>query len=286
MQLQMKRTQLRIDWLMLLFPIIAAALGQGRETALLLLSLTAHESAHFLAARAANISFHSIRLTPFGGMSQIDNPYSVSAPRLCAVSAAGPAANLMLILLSASLCHWQILRPATASQLIHINALLMLFNLLPALPLDGGRILYALLSLVLPRRRAVEIGILLGRILAMLLLVFAIWGCIRRGTLNLSPVFAALFLVVSAEDERRALTDSRLRTLIDGMRPLKEPKEARIIAIDSSTPPETVLRTATPGRVTLFAVFENGCFSKIIDDHTVLERLIAHTHDDSIKKSQ
>lgn len=286
MQLQMKHTQLRIDWLMLLFPIIAAALGQGREAALLFLSLTAHEGAHLLAARTLNVSFRSLRLTPFGGMSQIDNPYSISAPRLCIVSAAGPAANLLLILLCASFCHWRLMHISTASQLIHINAMLMLFNLLPALPLDGGRMLYALLSLIIPRRRAVEIGVLLGRILAMALLALAVWGCIRRGRLNLSPIFAALFLIVSAEDERRALTDSRLRILVNSLRPLKEPTAAQIIAIDASAPPETALRSTNPDRVTLFAVFEHGYFSKLVDDRTLLEQIIAPSNDNSLKKSQ
>lgn len=282
MQLQTKRTQLRIDWLMLLFPIIAAALGQGQETALLFLSLAAHETAHFLAARALNVSFHSLRLTPFGGMSQIDNPYSISALRLCAVSSAGPAANLLLMLISAALCHWRFLHIETASQMIHINALLMLFNLLPALPLDGGRMLYALLSTFMTRRRAMEIGVFLGRVLAAALLALTVWGCVRRGTLNLSPIFAALFLIISAEDERRALTDSRIRTLVDSLRPLSEPVEASIIAIDASFPPESALRTVIPGRMTLFALFEDGRFVKLIDDRTLLTRIL----DADDKKSQ
>ena len=193
MQLNTKHTKLHIDWLMLLFPLIAAALGQGKETVLLLLSLSAHEAAHFLAARALNISFHSLRLTPFGGMSQIDNPYSVTPLRLCIVSAAGPAANFLFMLVSASLCHWRILSYETASQLIHINAMLMLFNLLPALPLDGGRVLCALLSTIIPRRRAVEAGIFIGRLLAAALILLVAFGCIQRKVLNLSPIFAAIF---------------------------------------------------------------------------------------------
>lgn len=286
MQIRLKHSQLKIDWLMLLFPIISIALGNGRETALLMLSLCGHEAAHFLAARALKVSFHSLRLTPFGGMSQIENPYAISAARLCAVSAAGPAVNLLVLLLSAALCHWHAMSLETTSQLIHINALLMLFNLLPALPLDGGRILYALLSLVMPRRRAVEIGIFLGRTLAVILLALTLWGCAFRGTLNLSPVFAALFLIVSAQDERRALTDSRVQTLIDSLRPLDEPLPAGIVAIDATASPETALRAACPGRVTLFAIFEEGRFARLVDDRTLLARIIDVPNAPSDKKDQ
>jgi len=283
MQLRIKRTQLHIDWLMLLFPIIAAALGQKRQTMLLFLSLTAHEAAHFLAAHAMKVSFHSLRLTPFGGMSQIENPYSISALQLSIVSAAGPVADLLLILLTASLAYWHYIDFHIAKELIHINTLLMLFNLLPALPLDGGRILYALLSPIITRRRAMQTGILLGRVLAGMLIVFAFWGLIQQGTLNLSPVFAALFLIVSAEDERRALTDSRLHTLLNSLAPLRKPTKAQIIAIDAATPPEAALQTASPNQITLFAVFDNGRFLQFIDDRTLLVRII-HDSDKKIDK--
>ena len=168
MQLHLKNIRLQIDWLAVLFPCIAAALGEGRMAALLTLSLLAHEAAHLSAARWMHVPIRALRLTPVGGLAQIGNPYIVSAPQLIAVSIAGPAANLALILLSAAFCHWQLFSAALSAELIGINSLLMLFNLLPALPLDGGRILYALLSLILPRRRAVEIGIFIGRILAAL----------------------------------------------------------------------------------------------------------------------
>ena len=282
MQLSTKRTQLRIDWLMLLFPLLAAALGHGKETALLFLSLAVHETAHFLAARMLNLSFHTLRLTPFGGMAQIDNPYSITPLRLCIVSAAGPAANFLLILFCASFCHWQLLGFETASQLIHINAMLMLFNLLPALPLDGGRILYALLSLIMPRRRAVEGGILLGRILAAVLIALAIFGCIRRNTLNLSPVFAAVFLIVSASDERSALTDSRLHTFAERLKPIRTPTEAQIVAISTTTPAETVLRSVTSDKITFFAIFDHDVFIQFLDDRTYIHRLLQS----SDKKSQ
>lgn len=274
MHLHLKNIRLQIDWLAVLFPCIAAALGEGRMAALLTLSLLAHEAAHLSAARWMHVPIRALRLTPFGGLAQIGNPYIVSAPKLIAMSIAGPAANLALILLSAAFCHWQLFSAALSAELIGINSLLMLFNLLPALPLDGGRILYALLSLILPRRRAVEIGIFIGRILAALLIAVAVWGCFARGHLNLSPLFAALFLLASAPDERRALTDSQLRTLVESIRPIREPTPAALLAIDESTSPEEALRAARPDRVTLYAVFDNNRLARIIDDRTLLDRIL------------
>ncbi len=280
----MKNLSVRIDWLMLLFPIVAAALGEGRSMALLLGSLTIHECAHILAAKALRVSIRSLRMTPFGAMAQIENPYSMPTGRLLAVSAAGPCANLFALLTAASLCHWRWLDPFLGAELIGLNATLMLFNLLPALPLDGGRMLYALLCAKLPRRKAAEIGILAGKILACILLAIPIAGAVRYGKLNLSPIFAALFLLTAAQDERRALTDSRLRSLLGDLRPLEEPRRAEIVAIGPQTTPEAALNAAAPDRVTLYAVFSQDHLTQLIDERTLLDRIAANPVEENAEK--
>lgn len=279
MQLRLKNTRIHLDLPMLLFPVIAAMLGEGEMAAVLISSLAAHEAAHLAMARAVGASIRTLRLTPFGGLAQLDNPYAISAPRLCAVAAAGPLANLMILLTAGALCQWEVLSPELALRLIQINAMLMLFNLLPALPLDGGRILYALLSTRLPRPRAVEAGILLGRILAGALILLSIWGFVRRRSLNLSPLFAALFILISAQDERRALSDSRVQGLLDRLRPLEEPCLAALVAIDVGASPEAALRALRPGEVTLFALYQEGRFSRLVDDRTLLEKLLQEDGD-------
>lgn len=288
MEIRLNRFNLRIDWLMLLFPCIAAALGEGRRTMMLMLSLFAHESAHLLAARAMHVRINHLRLTPFGAMARIDNPYSISAMRLFAVSAAGPVANLLVLLITAALCHWRLLDSLDGAELLQINLMLMLFNLLPALPLDGGRMLYAILTKIMPRHRAAELGILFGRILAAALLLMPVIAFAAHSHLNLSPIFAALFLLTSAQDERRALTDSRVRTLMDCMRPLDEPLPVSMVAISAQTPAEIALKAALPDRATLFAVYDQGRFSRFIDDRTILNRMINDTKEknvDSFKKT-
>lgn len=285
MQITLGRMRLRIDLLMLLAPCIAVFLGEGRITAILFLSLIVHECAHLIAARILHIPVHTLRLTPFGAMAQIMNPYAIQPARLFAVSSAGPLGSLLMILLSAALCHWHILDPLTAADLIQINTLLMLFNLIPALPLDGGRMLYAALAAFLPRRLAAETGIWSGRALAAILIGSALYGFMRHHILNLSTLICALFLIASANDERSALTDSKVRTLIDSLRPLREPLPVSIVAIDSQIDPEIALRAAIPGRITLFALFDRGCFTGFRDESTLLHSIL-YTASEANKKSQ
>ena len=138
--------------------------------------------------------------------------------------------------------------------------------------------LFALLSTILSRERALTIGVWSGRILAMLLILTAIWGTISRHRLNLSPLFAAVFLLASAPDERRALLDSRVQTLINSLRPLGAPVPAQIVAIDAAASPSDALSAARPDRVTLFAVYQDGRLKHLTDERTLLTRLSQTNH--------
>lgn len=277
MRIRLRSLTLRIDWLMLLFPVMAMLLDCGRQTALLFLSLSLHEFAHWLAAGMLHVRMTSIRLTPFGGLAQLENPYSISASQLCAISAAGPAINCLIVLIATFMMQWTPFPGTLWLDLIAINALLMLFNLLPALPLDGGRILYAVLSRFLSSGTALGICIWSGRILAIFLCWLALAGLILYGKLNLSFLFAAVFILTSSSDERRALSDSKLHTLINAVRPITGPIPADVIAINAACTPQTALRAARPGRVTLFAIYENGRLREITDDRTLLQKLLSET---------
>lgn len=274
MQIQLRKTTLKIDILTFLFAAIGWIWAGGREVTVLAASLSIHELAHLAAAKVLCIDVGQIRLTPFGGMARIDNPYVIPPMRLFAMAAAGPLANLILIMVIASLNSWLGLHATTAALLIRINATLMLFNLVPVLPLDGGRMLYAVLSLIMPRAKAVNAAIWLGRLFSLLLILFAAYGVFLHGQLNLSPLFAAVFILASASDERRALSDSHIRGIIRSTQPILNPTHAELIAIDASISPENALRAARPDRITLFAVYNGSEFSGIVDDRTLIARIL------------
>lgn len=254
-------------------PLLALRLGAPGGLLPLALALCAHELAHLLAARLTRVDISEIRLTPFGGSARIENPYRLSAAQLIATAAAGPAANLLLAILLAALAQWGALAPGRAAQLIRPNLLLMLFNLLPALPLDGGRILYALLRAPLGERRALTCALLPGRLLAALLLAAFLTGGLRTGAWNLTLPLAAVFLLASGRDESGALDAARAGALADAMAAPSAPRPARIYQLDAATPARGALALLHPREQTWLVLTANGAPTSLLDAAAVVRHL-------------
>lgn len=282
MEVRLAKTRIRLHPLMLMLPLIAHLMGAKADITALLISLSLHEFAHFLAARIMHVGIEEIRLMPFGGAAHIGNPYILSAAQLFITSMAGPLSNLALIFVCAAFAHWGLLSPEFTLTMLEVNLVLMLFNLLPALPLDGGRMLYALLYPSIGRGRALNIGILLGRILAMIMLVGCIYSWMRFRVLNLSLLAAPIFILSAAPEERNALGSTRIHTILNEMNPVSAPIPANIFAVSEKCTIRSALRAANPNTLSLYAIYCDNHFKRITDDRYLLEASIKNTPDTPI----
>ena len=137
-----------------------------------------HELSHSLVARRFGVTVRDILLLPIGGVSEMENLPEEPGKEL-AISAAGPIASLALTLLGLGACALIGERPWPPTLLVGpllarlgwMNALLAGFNLLPALPLDGGRVLRAALSLRMGRASATRVAATCGRVGGILLIL-------------------------------------------------------------------------------------------------------------------
>ncbi len=167
---------IRLHWTLLLlvaFPAwgggAAGMLATGVGLGLLFASVLAHEVAHALTARRYGIGTQDIVLLPFGGMARIDRAPD-NGRQEAVIALAGPAMSLALAGLAA--VGHAFLPPGTvfatvASTLMWANLMLGVFNLLPAFPMDGGRILRGILERRQGMLRATQFAAKLGRVLAV-----------------------------------------------------------------------------------------------------------------------
>lgn len=272
---QARGVRFTIPLLTLLTPLLGHFLGMSGGMGTLFLSLGLHEGAHLLAARICSVEIREIQLTPFGGSARMENPYGLNAARLFLTSAAGPAANLLLACLCAALVQWNLLGARLLRPLWRQSLLIGLFNLLPALPLDGGRMLFSLLQQKTGEARALKAGLLLGRMLALILLAAAVAGGVKHGVWNLSFLLAAAFLFASVRDEREAFAASRASRLEALLRESDSPRPARIFQLPEHCSAARALSLLRPRESCWFVLTRSGVPTGMIDAQTLLRHILS-----------
>ncbi len=151
----------------------------GAITSLLLfLSILAHELAHSLVARRKGETVRSITLFVFGGVAEIADEPDTPAKEFV-ISLAGPVSSLVIafifMVVERTIGEASESFAASAKYLAYINLFLAIFNLIPGFPLDGGRVLRAVIWKVTGNlKRATRIASTTGQIFAYLLIIFGI----------------------------------------------------------------------------------------------------------------
>lgn len=195
---------------------------------LVFLSVLVHELGHVVMAREFGIQVLDITLWPFSGVARIEQTPASPRNELL-IALAGPGMNLAIAMLLLPVIlligvlggpgilvgagdRFRTLDPASMIAAIGVlNLALMVFNLLPAFPLDGGRVLRAAMTPRIGRGRATEIATKLGVVVAALLILVGIW---QRDLLL--PVFG-LFIIFAARAEARMVrVESQMRRLSVG----------------------------------------------------------------------
>lgn len=196
-----------------------------------------HELGHALAARYYGIPTRDITLLPIGGVARLERMPDKPAQELV-VALAGPAVNVILAVIFGGLVVLTRGTPTPGETLtfggsllqmfFKINVWLVAFNLLPAFPMDGGRVLRALLAMRLGAGRATAVAAAVGKGMAVL---FAIVGLVGLGPYlepNLMLVLVALFVWTGADAEARAV---RARDDLAGL-PVAAIMTRRFAAVD------------------------------------------------------
>ena len=170
---------------------------------LLFACVLAHEFGHIFTARAFGVATPDVTLLPIGGVARLERIPEKPGEELL-VALAGPAVNVAiavaLVLFAGARLDAQHLvavessRVAMVDRLAAVNLFLALFNMIPAFPMDGGRVLRALLAIRLGHARATEIAASIGQVLAFGLGFLGLFG-------NPLLIFIAIFVYLAASSE-------------------------------------------------------------------------------------
>ena len=242
---------------------------------LLFLCVVLHELGHALAARRFEINTKKITLLPIGGVASLEKMPEKPWQELI-VALAGPAVNLIiaiLLLLVVPLKNYFGLDADSLAQLLAAprletllfylliaNLMLVVFNLIPAFPMDGGRVFRALLSFTMDRTRATEIAAAIGQALAVVFFMLGLF-------FNPFLILIALFIFLAAYGESQMV---KQKSLVEGHF-VKEALLTNITPLNPENNLEDVFKIILSGTEKDFVVTENENIVGILSHKDIIK---------------
>lgn len=234
----------------ILWLIPTVLLGQGELVLALFTMLTLHELSHVAVALAFHCRVAEIELMPMGGVARLEANLPVRPQAEATIALAGPVCSLALAFTCVALFYGLGRYGPQLQFLANVNLSIAFINLIPAMPLDGGRAMRALLSRALGLKKATHLVVSLGKVLSLGLGAMGIVLLQGGQAAGLSYLLAAPYIFLCALAEGKAtpylwMRDMNYKELAlqqQGFLPVQT------IAVRGDTPLQDVLNRMAPSR--------------------------------------
>lgn len=192
---------LHIHPVLILFIGISLLTGTFVEMMIIFAIVFIHEIGHYLAAKFFKWRVKRVMLWVFGGVMETEEHGNRRVKEELIVTLAGPIQHIPIYFVLHALFYFELISEPLFQTAIWYNTVILLFNLLPIWPLDGGKILFYLLSVILPFRKALDAIFLLSLCLCAFLSIGYI--IFYPFTLTFTAIMIFLFLENRLEWKRR-----------------------------------------------------------------------------------
>jgi len=240
----------------------------------LFLCVVLHEYGHALTARKYGVKTRDITLYPIGGVARLERMPDKPIEELW-VALMGPAVNVVIaavlfayLFVTNGLVPMDQLTVASGSflaRLMAVNISLVLFNLIPAFPMDGGRVLRALLAMRMDYVRATQVAANIGQGLAFLLGLIGLFN-------NPFLLFIAFFVWIGASQEASMV---QMRNSISGI-PITQAMQTKFETLAPTDKLDRVVNLILAGSQQDFPVVEDGQFVGVLTRDDFIRALSQH----------
>ncbi|NLL52298.1 MAG: peptidase M50 [Peptococcaceae bacterium] len=252
--------------------LVLCALGGLLTRALLVFGLVIlHEIVHILVAKGFGVKLRSVELYPYGGTAVLEDSFEGKKVDESIIAFAGPAFNFLLFIIFQYLRWEGILQGSWTLEFVKINFWLACFNLIPVLPLDGGRMVRAFLAGTFGFVKTTKFLAVAGKVLGG---IFIVSGFFLQAFqfVQLEPVLfivlGVFFWIGSDKELKNArivflkqLCRKKERLLSRGLMP------SRCLTVNKDTPLSEVVNEFTTDRYSIVSVI--GAKDKL--EHTLSE---------------
>jgi len=261
--------------------VVAAVSGMGLIFGVFV-CVVLHELGHALTARRFGVGTRSITLYPIGGLARLQRIPSEPMKEFW-IAVGGPAVNLaialvlggVLLVMDGTFDPRVLEAPGrhTVTSLLWINLALAGFNLLPAFPMDGGRVLRSLLALRGDYAQATQTAANVGQGMAIL---FGLFGLV---SFNPILLFIALFVYVGAQQESQQAV---YRAFTEGT-PVRQAMVTRFTTLDVTDTLDDAVNELLAGTDHDFPVVDDGRIVGLLRRKQLIEALSSHDRDTAVQ---
>lgn len=240
-----------------------------------ILALLIHEFGHYIFAKKLGYRMSSFRLMPFGAELNCENRFFESRDEVL-IATAGPLFNIVSSVLLVSL--WWIFPSLYffTYEIVFESMILALINLLPAYPLDGGRIVLGLASGKFDRNKCLKVLKISNVIFVVLFIVAFIITCFV--SYNPTLILMAVFLLSGLVDIRK---ESRYELVGLAPKAAKNFSKVEIRTLDDEVTLLSVIKTISPRKKTIFLCLASN---KLIPEDTFVKLSLIYPMDTKIEK--
>lgn len=230
------------------------------------LSILLHECAHAGVAALLKYPPNELELIPMGAMLRLEQEDSMPCGRAVLMLLAGPAMTAVLCWGSLAMTRWGILSPKTGAVWLMSNLTLLVLNLLPSMPLDGGRLLMQMLRLFLRDATVRRVMRVFSMLIGVGCILGNLWCSWRYGGWNLSLVCAGCVMMYGGAAGTRTNALHELQMFLDRKIRLERRKTmpAHMLVILKNVSLRRAVALLHPRRYTYYWVLDYGMRSDAV----------------------
>lgn len=245
---------------MLAYLIYAYFCGYLRFALIASVSICLHEAAHALTAALAGKPPSVLALTPIGAVMYLEDEEDLSWGKRLLVFAAGPVMTLFLCFCALWAAEYRIMPLSICRDALMSNLSILLLNLIPALPLDGGRLMAIILSKCMPERYAFRLMRCVAMVIGGMMIFLNVYMSWHSGGWNLSLAMAGCCILYSSSI---ATTKRRLHEMKEYLNrrirlERKGRMQTKLFMVQSTLPLVRLVRHLPANAAAVYACCEMG----------------------------
>jgi stage IV sporulation protein FB len=238
-----------------------------------------HEMGHVAAAKGLGWRIKEVQLLPFGGVVEVDEQGNISAWEETIVALAGPLQNGIMVLFAIMMHKWGGWNNEWSSYFMQANLMIGLFNLLPVLPLDGGKIMQSFFSLLFNYYRTILYCTWLSITMSILIIVVSILQFSSVG-IQLNLLMIGLFLLFANGYQLRNIQYQYIRFLmhreIRASKMIERGINAHPIIVQRSEKIKEIMRLFMREQYHLiYVINERGVIQAVFSEQQIIKKYFA-----------